>query len=377
MERTNDSGRVLVVGAGISGATIANLISASSERNVLVIDRRDSIGGNCFDHKDKNGITVHKYGSHIMNTSDRNVWSFLKQFTDFNDYEHKVVASIDGKETYLPFNLNSLYDLFPEQTAKTMEAKLLSKYQQGDNIPILDMLLQGDEDIRSLAEYVYDKLFLNYTVKHWGLSPKEIDYSVTARVPVRISKDDRYFQETYQGIPSEGYSKMISRMLEMPNISVKLRTEFKDAVDTEQYDHIFYTGSIDELMDYRYGPLPYRSLRFELETHDKEYYQSNSVFNFPNEHKYTRIHEYKYYLNETSDKTTIAKEYPEPFERGRNERFYPIPRKENQNLYRRYLKDAFKTYGNIHFLGRLGDYKYYDMDKAVLRAMQVFDEVFG
>jgi UDP-galactopyranose mutase len=207
------------------------------------------------------------------------------------------------------------------------------------------------------------------------VSPKDIDGAVTDRVPVRLSKDDRYFLDAYQGIPVKGYSEMIRRMLDQPNIEVRLDTKF-NREDIDRYDHIFYTGPIDELMGYKYGPLPYRSLRFELEIHNKEYYQSHAVINYPNDHEFTRIHEYKHYLNEKEDMTIVAKEYPEAFERDVNERFYPVPKDENRELYQKYLDDATRIYGNIHFLGRLGDYRYYDMDKAVLRAIQVFEEVF-
>jgi len=368
----------LVVGAGISGAVIAKKIATQLDQDVLVIDKNEHIAGNCYDHRDENNIMIHKYGSHIFHTSDENVWNEVKKFTDLNTYMHKVIVVIDGIETTIPFNFCSIWDVFPVLLAARIEEKLLSEFKYGSKIPIMDFMKQDDEDLKFLAEYVYEKVFLHYTEKQWGYSPGEIDGAVTARVPVFLSKDKRYFQDKYQGIPAEGYTKMIEKMLDHPRIEVKLNTKFEDIADNDvkAFSNIFYTGPVDELMGYEYGQLPYRSVNFKLEVHDLEHYQSNAVVNYPNNYDFTRIHEYKYYLNDVSEKTVIAKEYSEAFERGRNERYYPIPRDENQKLYEKYLKEAKKRYKNMHFLGRLGDYKYYDMDKAVLRAMQVFGEVF-
>jgi len=369
----------LVVGAGISGAVIANKIATELDENVLVIDKNEHIAGNCYDYRDENKITIHKYGSHIFHTSDEDVWKEVKRFADLNTYMHKVIALIDGIETTIPFNFCTIWDVFPALLAVRIEEKLLSKFKYGSKIPIMDFMDQDDEDLKFLAEYVYEKVFLHYTEKQWGYSPDEIDGAVTARVPVFLSKDKRYFQDKYQGIPTEGYTKMIGKMLDHPRIEVRLNTRFDEIKDAEvkAFPNIFYTGPVDELMGYEHGPLPYRSVNFKLEVHDKEHYQSNAVVNYPNNYDFTRIHEYKYYLGDASKKTVIAKEYSEPFEQGRNERYYPVPREENQELYEKYLKEAKARYKNMHFLGRLGDYKYYDMDKAVLRAMQVFKEVFG
>lgn len=367
----------LVVGTGISGSIIANLIASELDENVLVIDKNPHIAGNCYDFRDKNGIMIHKYGSHIFHTSDEGVWNELKRFTDFNTYMHKVIAVIDGIETTIPFNFDSIRDVFPETAAKRIEEKLLSGFGYNSKIPIMEFMDQDDEDLRFLAEFVYEKVFLHYTEKQWGLSPDEIDGAVTARVPVYLSRDPRYFQDKYQGIPIEGYTEMIGKMLNHPRIEVRLNTKFEDIADAETFSNIFYTGPVDELMAYEYGRLPYRSVNFKFETYEREHYQSNAVVNYPNNYDFTRIHEYKYYLNDVSSKTVIAKEYSEAFEPGQNERYYPIPNPGNQELYEKYLKKAKKVHKNMHFLGRLGDYKYYDMDKAVLRAMQVFREVFA
>ena len=363
----------LVVGCGFSGAVIANLLASKLGEKVLVIDKKNHIAGNSFDYRDENGIMIHKYGSHIFHTNSEKVWSFLKQFTDLNTYMHKVVAVIDGIETTIPFNFNTLYNVFPRTLAERLEEKLLKTFEYNKKVPILEFQKQDDEDLKFLANYVYEKVFLHYTTKQWGNKPEEVDGAVTARVPVYLSKDDRYFQDKYQGIPLEGYSKVVEKILTHPNIELRLNTDYKDLKG--DFKRVFYTGSIDEFFNYKYGQLPYRSVNFKMETYDREYYQSNSVVNYPCNYDFTRIHEYKYYLNDKSDKTVIAKEYSESFELGKNERYYPIPKPENTALYNKYAEEA-KALKNVYFLGRLGDYKYYDIDKAVLRAIELFESVF-
>ena len=364
----------LVVGCGFSGAVIANLLASKLGEKVLVIDKKNHIAGNSFDYRDENGIMIHKYGSHIFHTNSEKVWTFLKQFTDLNTYMHKVVAVIDGIETTIPFNFNTLYNVFPRTLAQRLEEKLLKTFEYNKKVPILEFQKQDDEDLKFLANYVYEKVFLHYTTKQWGNKPEEVDGAVTARVPVYLSKDDRYFQDKYQGIPLEGYSKVVEKILTHPNIELRLNTDYKDLKG--DFKRVFYTGSIDEFFNYKYGQLPYRSVNFKMETYDREYYQSNSVVNYPCNYDFTRIHEYKYYLNDKSDKTVIAKEYSESFELGKNERYYPIPKPENTALYNKYAEEA-KALKNVYFLGRLGDYKYYDIDKAVLRAIELFESVFS
>lgn len=364
----------LVVGAGFSGAVIARLLAEKLGEEVLVIDKKEHIAGNCYDYTDENGIKIHKYGSHIFHTNNEKVWKFLKQYTDFNTYMHRVVAVIDGIETKIPFNINTLYDVFPHTLAQRLEEKLLKTFEYNKKVPILEFQKQDDDDLKFLADYVYEKVFLHYTNKQWGNSPNEVDSAVTARVPVFIGCDDRYFQDKYQGIPTNGYTKVVERILRHPNISVKLNTEYKDM--TQDFDRVFYTGPIDEYFNYKFGELPYRSVNFKLETHNHEYYQSNAVVNYPCNYDFTRIHEYKYYLNDKSPKTVIAKEYSEFFVNGKNERYYPIPKDENTALYNKYLEEA-KMFNNVYFLGRLGDYKYYNMDQAVQRSIELFEELFG
>ena len=325
----------LIVGAGFSGATIARKLAEELNQKVIVIDAKDHIGGNVYDYRDNNGIMIHKYGSHIFHTNLENVWSFITRFTGFNTYMHKVIAIIDGIETTIPFNFRTLYDVFPETMARRMEEKLLKSFEYNKKVPILEFQKQDDEDLKFLANYVYEKVFLHYTTKQWGVKPDEVDGAVTARVPVYISCDERYFQDKYQGIPLDGYAAVVNKMLDHPNIEVRLNTKFEDF--DEKYDRLFYTGPIDEFFDYKLGELPYRSVRFKMEEYDKEYYQSNAVVNYPCNYDFTRIHEYKYYLDDISSKTVIAKEYSESFERGKNERYYPIPNDDNAKLYARYL----------------------------------------
>lgn len=364
---------ILVVGAGFSGATIANLLADKSDEQVLVVDKKDHIGGNCYDYRDKNGIMIHAYGSHIFHTNSEKVWTYLKQFTDFNTYMHKVIGILDGIETHIPFNFNTLYDVFPKSYAELLEHKLLDNFNINTKVPILEFQKQDDDDLKYLANYVYEKIFLEYTTKQWGVSPTDVDGAVTARVPVYLSKDNRYFQDKYQGIPLNGYTEVIKNMLNHKNIRVQLNTDYA-VLNWKKFDKIFFTGSIDEFFGYKYGNLPYRSVNFKLETHDKEYYQSNACVNYPCNYDFTRIHEYKYYLDDKSSKTVIAKEYSEDFELGKNERYYPIPQDENFELYNKYLEEAEKL-DNIYFLGRLGDYKYYNMDGAILRAIELYESL--
>lgn len=375
MSQTN-----IIVGSGFSGSTMARLIAEKLDEKVVVVDKKDHIAGNSYDYRDKNGIMIHKYGSHIFHTNNEKVWSFLKQFTDFNTYMHEVVGILDGIEAQIPFNFTTLYQVFPETLAKRLEEKLLKKFEYNKKVPILEFQKQDDEDLKFLAEYVYEKIFLNYTTKQWGVSPTEVDGAVTARVPVYLSKDNRYFQDKYQGIPLEGYTKAVEKMLDHPNIEVVLNKDFaefkKENSDLVINARIFYTGSIDEFFDYKYGKLPYRSVNFKFETHNREFYQTHACINYPNNYDFTRIHEYKHYLNDKSEKTVIAKEYSEFFELGKNERYYPIASEENAKLYQKYLDEA-KNLKDVYFFGRLGDYKYYNMDLAVARAIELFEEVFN
>lgn len=361
----------LIVGAGISGATMARMLADSGE-SVLVIDAKDHIAGNCYDYRD-DGIMVHKYGTHIFHTGNKMVWDFCSRFTKWYPYQHKVLGLIDGQTVPIPFNLNSLHSVFPKSLADKIETRLIEHFGFNKKVPILELRKTGDKDLEFLAEYVYQKIFLEYTLKQWGLTPEEIDPSITGRVPVYISRDDRYFQDKYQGIPLDGFTAMIKKILEHPNIKVKLKTPYsKDMVA----DRVFHTGAIDEFFDYQLGELPYRSVNLDFVKFNKPRFQAAAVVNYPCNYDFTRIGEYKYFLDDQTPNTIVSFEYPEAFEQGKNERYYPIVGDANAELYNRYLALAqAKNIKGLHFLGRLGDYKYYDMDKAVLRALELFKEI--
>ena len=368
------SKRILVVGAGLSGAVLANLLAEQSDKKVLVIDRRSEIAGNIFDYKDKEtGITVHKYGPHIFHTNNKKVWDYLSKFTKWHYFFFKPNVVIEGKTVSNPFTLTTIHQIFSENLANKFEEKLISKYGYGVKVPILKLKETDDEDLKFLAQYVYENVFEKYTMKQWGLKPEEIDESVTARVPVYISYDNRYFQDKYQGIPLNGYTKMIKNILNHKNIEVRLNTDYKTI--KEEFDMVFYSGAIDEYFDYKFGELPYRSLDFDIQTVNKEYYQKSAMTNYPNNYDFTRITEHKYFLDEKSDKTIISVEYPEEFKLGENERYYPITDAKTKELYEKYKQEAEKLEG-LYFIGRLGEYKYYNMDLAVEKIFELYSKLF-
>ncbi len=394
----------VIIGSGISGSTAARLL-AEQGYIVTVIDQRSHIGGNCHDHWDGNGICVHDYGSHIFHTDNRQVWDFISRFTKWYPFQHRVRGLIDGQLVPIPFNLNSIHQVFPSKLAQRLEDKLLETFGYNVKIPILKLRETDDQELGFLADYIYQNVFSFYTQKQWDLNPEDLDSAITGRVPVYISKDNRYFQNRYQGIPLEGYTAMFGKMLDHPNITVRLNTRYEDIKHlinrtgesqvrgkrgeplppgAIQADVILHSGPIDEYYNYQYGELPYRSERFDFFTFDREHFQSGAVINYPNNYTFTRIAEYKYFLDIKSDKTVVSYEYPEPFIIGKNERYYPIVNDTNLALYNQYKARAEKeqkaakgTNGKVpvHFFGRLGDYRYYDMDKAIERAMALIGEI--
>ena len=355
----------LIVGCGISGAAIARILADKGEQ-VVIIDSKNHIGGNIYDYYE-DGICVHKYGTHIFHTSNKEVYDFISRFCQLYPYQHKVLGLIDGQCVPIPFNLNSLHAVFPKSVADVIEQKLLDNFGLNVKVPILELRKKNDKDLQFLAQYIYEKIFLEYTLKQWGKKPEEIDPSVSGRVPVYVSRDDRYFQDKYQGIPIGGYTAMVQKMLDHPNITVKLNTPFDKSMT---YNRLFWSGSIDEFFDYKYGQLPYRSERFEFIKFPFARFQDAAVVNYPCNYDWTRIGEYKWFLNDQSDKTIVSYEYPEKFEIGKNERYYPIANDETAELYQKYM-DLAKSVPNVYFCGRLGDYKYYDMDKAVARSIEL------
>ena len=364
----------LIVGCGLSGMILAERLASVCKEEVLVIDKRNHIAGNAYDYKDKEtGITVHLYGPHIFHTNNKEVWDYLSQFTAWHYFFLQPQAVIDGMKANLPFNLNTLHTVLPASLASRLEEKLITEYGYNVKVPILKLKENTDKDLQFLAQYIYEKVFEQYTSKQWGLKPEDIDPTVTARVPVYISKDNGYFQDKYQAIPRYGYTEMAKKMLDNPLIEVRLNTDFKDLKDVE-YERLIYTGAIDEFFDYKFGELPYRSLNFDIRIENTEYFQNTVVTNYPNNFDFTRICEHKYFLDEKADKTVISVEYPMAFKNGKNERYYPINNPNTQALYEKYLNEV-KKLKNVHFLGRLGDYKYYDMDSTVTRALSLFKEI--
>lgn len=360
----------VIVGAGLAGLTLAERLANIKGEQVLIIDSREHIGGNVYDY-DENGILVHKYGTHIFHTNDKGVWDYLNQFSRFYPYIHKVQALVDGELVPVPFNLNSLYMLFPISMAQELESILLKHYTYGSKVSMLE--IQNTPELSFLSQYIYEKIFLHYTLKQWQCKPNELDSSVFERVPISISKDDRYFYDKYQGIPMQGYTKMCENMIDNKNISVRLNTKWQEVREDIQYERLFFCGAIDEFFDYELGELPYRSLEFEFMRFEKEYFQSNAVVNYPNNYDYTRIGEYKYFLDTKSKHSIVSFEYPKAYSQG-DERYYPIPNQAAQVLYQSYKAMAEKL-KNVYFVGRLGEYRYYDMDKVVSRALTLFDEI--
>jgi len=374
----------IVVGAGFAGSVIAYKIATELNKKVLIIEKRNHIGGNCYDFMDDNNINIHKYGPHLFHTDNKDVYEFLLKFAEFERYEHMVLAHIDDKNVNIPFNFNTLYQLFPEERAKRFENALLEHFLPGQKIPILELKKSIDEDLQYLANYIYEKMFVNYTAKQWGVKPEEIDSSVTARVPVFVGRDNRYFHDTYQVVPKEGYTRVFEKMLDHPNITIVLDTAFDNLchVDEQKIYYknsefkgkVVYTGPIDELFSYRYGVLDYRSIDLQFETVDKEFFQEAAVVNYPNDHTFTRITEFKHIHPAKTPRTTILKEYPQAYVPAKNIPYYPVFTEENQKRYEAYAKEAKKIEGLV-LVGRLAEFKYYDMDDVIERAQEVFKTI--
>jgi UDP-galactopyranose mutase len=358
----------LVVGAGFAGATIAERLAAHGGKKVLICDRRPHIGGNAYDHYDEAGILVHKYGPHIFHTNSRDVYEYLSRFTKWRHYEHRVLASVDGQLLPIPINLDTVNRLYgTSYTSAELEDFFRSVAE-----PVAQVRTSEDVIVARVGRELYEKFFRNYTRKQWGLDPSELDACVTARVPVRTNQDDRYFTDTYQVMPLHGYTRMFERMLVHPNIKILLNADYREVVGTIPCDQVIYTGPIDEFFDYRFGKLPYRSLEFEFETRDVPVAQAGPVINYPNDQAYTRVTEFKYLSGQEHPKTTLVYEYATDD----GDPYYPVPRPENAARYRKYEDLAAQT-PDVHFLGRLGTYKYYNMDQVVAQALTLYSRVAG
>jgi UDP-galactopyranose mutase len=379
----------IVIGAGFSGAIMAERMASQLGYQVLVLEQRTHLAGNCFDEADADGTMVHVYGPHLFHTRHEDVWQYLSEFTDWHAYEHEVLAYIDGGLITLPFNLNSIDAVFDADTAQLLRQKLEAQYGTAGKVPILELMETNDEDLKALAKFVYDKVFVNYTSKQWGVTPEEIAPEVTARVPVVISRDNRYFHDPHQAMPALGYTAMFSNILAHENIDVVLAQACQDrlrfdvetksiAFDGASFDGpVVYTGMLDELFEYRHGELPYRSLRFDFEYLENNTYQSGTTINFPNDHDYTRITEFKHISNPGAAGTTIVREYPQDYDRydeTKSVPYYPVLNDGNQARHKKYLELA-SGFSTLTCLGRLADYCYYNMDDAAKRALETFAEL--
>jgi UDP-galactopyranose mutase len=366
----------VVIGAGFAGATFAERM-ARAGKSVRVLERRSHIGGNAYDEHNDRQILVHRYGPHIFHTNSAFVWNYLSRFTAWRQYEHRVLGLVDGHLVPIPFNLDSLAALFPPTQAARIQQALIRHYGYGKRVSILKLRESDDLEIRQFADYVYCKVFVHYTFKQWQLRPDQLSPSVTARVPISISHDDRYFTDAYQAMPRNGYASLFGSMLNHPNIDVVLSCDSKEVMTQMAGMRVLFTGAIDELMEYRFGPLPYRSLRFEEHTLDKVQQQPVAVINYPNDHDYTRVTEIKFLTGQQAPITTLITEFPKVHEPGKTIAYYPIPRDENKQLYARYLEAARIEYPEVLFAGRLADYQYYNMDQACARAIKLASDHGG
>jgi UDP-galactopyranose mutase len=356
----------LIVGAGLAGAVMAERLAAGSNKRILICDRRLHIGGNAYDHYDDHGVLVHKYGPHIFHTNSAAVFEYLSRFTTWRSYEHRVLASVEGQQLPIPINLdtvNRLYGL--ALTSFELEAFFARAAEKIDKIETSE-----DVMVSKIGRALYEKFFLGYTRKQWGLDPSELDASVIARVPTRTNRDDRYFTDTYQAMPQHGYTRMFERMLAHPNIKILLGTDYREIAALVPWREMIYTGPVDAYFDYAFGKLPYRSLEFRHETLDEPWAQAVGTVNYPNEQPYTRITEFKHLTGQDHVKTSVVYEYP----RADGDPYYPVPRPQNAALYDKY-RELTKAQTGVHFVGRLATYRYYNMDQVVAQALKLYADL--
>lgn len=356
----------LIVGAGFAGSVVSERLARCFGKKILLVDRRTHIGGNAYDHYNPEGILVHRYGPHIFHTNSEQVFQYLSQFTSWCPYEHRVLASVDGKLVPVPINLdtvNRLYDL--NLTSEELESFFAQRAE-----PRTSIRTSEDVVVSKVGRDLYQKLFRNYTRKQWGKDPSELDAQVTARIPVRTNRDDRYFTDRFQAMPKYGYTRLFENMLDHPNITLALGVDYRDIVDEEEFSELIYSGPIDEFFDFRFGELPYRSLRFQHETLNVDYLQPVAVINYPNEHAYTRVTEFKHLTGQSHSQTSIVYEYPS----SSGDPYYPVPTPENGALYKQYAELA-NSVRRVHFVGRLGTYRYYNMDQVVAQALTLVKQL--
>jgi UDP-galactopyranose mutase len=357
----------LIVGAGFAGSVCAERL-ARAGRRVLLCDKRPHVGGNAYDHYDDAGVLVHKYGPHIFHTGSARIFQYVSRFTAWREYEHRVLAHVDGKLLPFPINVDTVNGLYGLALDGPGLERFFEERAERNGHP----RTSEEAVVSKVGRDLYEKFFRNYTRKHWGLDPSQLDASVASRVPARPNHDHRYFTDPFQAMPLHGYTRMFERMLDHENITLALKADYRDLVTEVRFGEMVYTGPIDTFFDRRFGPLPYRSLDFVFETHEREVFQAGPVINYPNEHDYTRVTEFKYITGQRHPRTTIVYEFP----RDEGEPYYPVPRPENAELYRRYKALADVTPG-VRFVGRLATYRYYNMDQVVGQALALADEITG
>lgn len=375
----------IIIGAGIAGSTVARRF-ADQNKSVLLLDKRDHTGGNVYECFSENGIRIHKYGPHIFHTNFKRVLDFLSRFSSFYEYKHKVQGLIDGYLVPIPFNFTSLETLYSPKESEDIKKKLKENFH-ADKVSILDLISHEDKVIKKFGEFVYEKVFVHYTAKQWGIPIEQVDKSVINRVPVVLSYEDGYFHDEYQCMPESGFSALIDNMLDSDKIDVRLGVNAQDVFDFQEDGIYFenklvecpviYTGAIDELLDYRFGVLPYRSLNLVFEDMEIPMFQPTSVVNFPNSEDFTRITEFKHLTRQSSPVTTILKEYPAKYDvkaKIGNIPYYSIENAENRAIHDKY-KEYLTKYPNFKLLGRLAEYKYYNIDVSVKRALELADEI--
>ena len=353
----------LIVGAGFAGSVLAERLARGSNKRVLLCDKRPHIGGNAYDHYNEEGVLVHKYGPHIFHTNSREVFEYLSRFTEWRPYQHRVRASVDGQIVPIPINLDTINTLYGLNLTSFEVADFFKKVAE----PREQIRTSEDVVINSVGRELYEKFFKNYTRKQWGLDPSELDACVTARVPTRTNRDDRYFTDTYQAMPLHGFTRMFENMLDHPNIKILLNCDYREIEKEVPHREMIYTGPVDAFFGYCFGKLPYRSLEFKHETHNIQTFQSAPVVNYPNEHLYTRVTEFKYLTGQEHPKTSVVYEFP----KSEGDAYYPVPRKENAEIYAKYKALADRT-PEVHFVGRLATYKYYNMDQIVAQALTLY-----
>jgi UDP-galactopyranose mutase len=357
--------KYVVVGAGLAGLTIAERIANDLKEKVLVIEKKKHIGGNCFDSYNEHGILVHNYGPHIFHTNLKEVWDYLSRFTEWHYYQHRVLTYVDGQLIPMPITTETINKLYNLNLSNFEIEEFLCK--QADK---LEEINNSEDVVLSKAgKDIYEKFFKNYTKKQWDVYPNELDKSVISRIPVRYTRDTRYFTNKYQGMPKQGYTSMFIKMIDSPYIHILLNTDYKQIIDNIEYEKLIYTGAVDYFFDYKFGKLKYRSLRFEYETVDCESYQEAAVVNYPNDYDFTRITEFKKLTGQKSEKSTVIREYPT----WEGEPYYPYPTKDCADEYLAYKKECDRM-NNVIFVGRLAEYKYYDMDAVIKRSLEVFNE---